>query len=91
MKQELTTFLNWLFGVLFSAIGLINCFVGNDPEFGIFILCLSVLFYPPFQQLFQKKTRWSIPSFVLIVLGVFIFWASLGVGELFDKIALLLE
>lgn len=91
MKQELTTFLNWLFGVLFSAIGLINCFVGNDPEFGIFILCLSVLFYPPFQELFQKKTRWSIPSFVLIVLGVFIFWASLGVGELFDKIALLLE
>lgn len=91
MKQELTTFLNWLFGVLFSAIGLINCFVGNDPGFGIFILFLSVLFYPPFQQLFQKKTRWSIPSFVLIVLGVFIFWASLGVGELFDKIALLLE
>ena len=91
MKQELTTFLNWLFGVLFSAIGLINCFVGNDPEFGIFILFLSVLFYPPFQELFQKKTRWSIPSFVLIVLGVFIFWASLGVGELFDKIALLLE
>lgn len=91
MKQELTTLLNWLFGVLFSVIGLINCFAGNDTEFGIFILFLSVLFYPPFQELFQKKTRWSIPSFVLIVLGVFIFWASLGVGELFDKIALLLE
>ncbi len=89
MKQELTTFLNWLFGVLFSAIGLVNCFVGNDTEFGIFILFLSVLFYPPFQQLFQKKTRWSIPSFVLIVLGVFIFWASLGVGELFLKVQLL--
>ena len=91
MKQELTTLLKWLFGVLFSVIGLINCFAGNDTEFGIFILCLSVLFYPLFQELFQKKTRWSIPSFVLIVLGVFIFWASLGVGELFDKIALLLE
>lgn len=91
MKQELTTLLKWLFGVLFSVIGLINCFAGNDTEFGIFILFLSVLFYPPFQELFQKKTRWSIPSFVLIVLGVFIFWASLGVGELFDKIALLLE
>lgn len=91
MKQGVTTFLNWLFALLFSAIGLINCFAGNDTEFGIFILFLSVLFYPPFQELFQKKTRWSIPSFVLIVLGVFIFWASLGVGELFDKIALLLE
>ena len=89
MKQELTTFLNWLFGVLFSAIGLINCFAGNDTEFGIFILFLSVLFYPPFQELFQKKTRWTIPSFALILLGVFIMWASLGVGELFLKVQLL--
>lgn len=89
MKQELTTFLNWLFGVLFSAIGLINCFAGNDTEFGIFILFLSVLFYPPFQELFQKMTRWTIPSFALILLGVFIFWASLGVGELFLKVQLL--
>ena len=89
MKQGVTTFLNWLFALLFSAIGLINCFAGNDTEFGIFILFLSVLFYPPFQELFQKKTRWSIPSFVLIVLGVFIFWASLGVGELFLKVQLL--
>jgi hypothetical protein len=90
MKQAVTTFLNWFFAVLFSAIGLINCFVGNDPGFGIFILFLSVLFYPPFQQLFQKKTRWTIPSFALILLGVFIVWASLGVGELIDKINMIL-
>jgi hypothetical protein len=89
MKQGVITFLNWLFAIVFSAIGLINCFAGNDTEFGIFILFLSVLFYPPFQELFQKKTRCSIPSFVLIVLGVFIFWASLGVGELFLKVQLL--
>jgi hypothetical protein len=91
MKQAISIFLSWLFAVLFSVIGLINCFFGNDPEFGIFILLLSVVFYPPLQELFQKKTRWSIPSIVLIVLGVFIFWASLGVGELLAKIQLMFQ
>ena len=91
MKQGVIAFLSWFFAIVFSAIGLINSFVGNDPEFGIFILLLSVVFYPPFQELFQKKTRWSIPSIVLIVLGVFVFWASLGVGELLAKIQLMLQ
>ena len=89
MRQGVTAFLNWLFTVLFSAIGLINCFVGNDAGFGIFILVLSLLYCPPLQRLFQKKTRFTIPSFVLILLGVFIVWSSVGVGELFQKIQLL--
>lgn len=90
MKQGIALLLNWLFAVLFSAIGLVNCFVGNDPEFGIFILLSSLFFYPPFQQLLQKMTTWTIPSFVLLVLGVFIVWSSLGVGELLDKIKMIL-
>lgn len=86
MKQGITLLLNWLFAVLFSAIGLVNCFVGNDPEFGIFILLLSLLFYPPFRLVFQQKIGWTISSFVLIVLGLFVLWSSLGVGELLYKI-----
>ena len=89
MKQGITLVLNWLFAVLFSAIGLVNCFVGNDPEFGVFILLLSLLFYPPLRLAFQQKTGWTIPSFVLIVLGLFVLWSSLGVGELLDKIKMI--
>jgi len=55
MKKGITLLLNWLVAVLFSAIGVINCLVGNDPEFGIFILFLSLLFYPPLRLVFQKK------------------------------------
>jgi hypothetical protein len=73
MKQGITLVLNWLFAFLFSAIGLVNCFVGNDPEFGVFILLLSLLFYPPLRLVFQQKIGWKIPSFVLIVLGLFVF------------------
>ena len=86
MKQGITLLLNWFIAVLFSTIGIVNCVVGNDPEFGVFILLLSLLFYPPLRLVFQQKTGWSIPSFVLIVLGLFVFWASLGVGELLEKI-----
>jgi len=89
MKQGITLVLNWFVAVLFSAIGLVNCFVGNDPEFGVFILLLSLLFYPPLRLVFQQKTGWSIPSFVLIVLGLFVLWSSLGVGELLDKIKMI--
>ena len=90
MKKGITLLLNWLFAVLFSAIGLVNCFVGNDPEFGVFILLLSLLFYPSLRLVFQQKIGWTIPSFVLIILGLFVFWSSLGVGELLEKIYILI-
>jgi hypothetical protein len=90
MKQGIALFLKWLFAVLFSAIGLVNCFVGNDPEFGIFILLSSLFFYPPLRLVFQQKTGRKIPTLVLILLGLFIVWSSLGVGELLEKINMIL-
>ena len=89
MKQGITLLLNWFVAVLFSTIGIVNCVVGNDPEFGVFILLLSLLFYPPLRLVFQQKTGWSIPSYVLILLGLFVFWSSLGVGELLEKIKII--
>lgn len=91
MKYAISIFLSWIFAVLFSVIGVINCFFGNDSEFGIFILFLSLLFYPPIQFLCNKKIGWTIPKIVLISFGLFILWASLGVGELLNKIQLMLQ
>ena len=79
----------WCLGVLFSLIGVINCFWGNDPFFGIFILGLSFIYYPPVHQFAQRKLRRRIPFVLLVFLALFILWASLGVGELFGKIALM--
>lgn len=90
MKQSVTLLLSWFFAFLFSAIGLVNCCVGNDPEFGGFILLLSLFFYPPLRLVFQKKTGWSVSQLTLIGLGTFIFWASMGVGELLNKVQLIL-
>lgn len=82
--------LSWLFGFVVLAIGTINTFWGNDPGFGIFIVCLSFLYFPPLTALFRKKTGFRIPSILKILVGAFVLWAALGVGELFDKIDMML-
>ena len=65
-------------------------FWGNDPGFGVFLLLLSFVYFPPANTILKERTGFSIPRIVKIVLGIFIIWASLGVGELFDKIDLMM-
>ena len=79
--------IRYLFAILFSIIGLINSFWGNDPYYGVFVILLSLPFYPVFSERFLKQIRtWN-----LIILGGFILWTALGVAELFNKIALMIQ
>jgi len=80
-----------LFGVVVLAIGIVNTFWGNDPGFGIFMVLLSFVYFPPVDALIKKITGFAIPVIIKIVLGFFILWASLGVGELFYKIGLMIK
>ena len=81
--------ISWIFGFVVFAIGIVNSFWGNDPFFGVFIILLSFVYFPPVTALLRKMTGFNIPRFVKIIIGVFIMWAALGVGELFDKIELM--
>lgn len=81
--------INYPFGILFAAIGTINLFWGNDPFFGIFILLCALLYFPPVESRIEKITGFRVRTWMKIVLGLFIIWASAGVGELFDKIDLM--
>lgn len=87
---HILNFISWLFGLAFFAIGVVNTFWGNDPGFGVFIVLLSLVYFPPLTDMFKEKTGFAIPGFIKILLGVFILWAALGVGELFDKIDLMM-
>jgi hypothetical protein len=84
-------FISWLFGVAVLAIGVINMFWGNDPGYGIFIFLLSFVYFLPVIEIFKKMTGFLVPrlGIIKILLGIFIFWTALGVGELFDKIDLM--
>lgn len=82
--------IGWLFCLIVFAIGIINMFWGNDFGFGVFLLLLSFLYFPPVNVLLKKRFGFSVHYLVKIFLGIFILWAALGVGELFDKIDLMM-
>ncbi|MEJ8818856.1 hypothetical protein [Lacibacter sp. H407] len=92
-KLNVASIISSLFGVLTLAIGFANTFWGDDPGFGIFIMLLSLVYFLPVNDLLKKITGYTIPAFGWIKagLGLFIIWASVGVGELFDKIELMMQ
>ncbi|WP_235925782.1 hypothetical protein [Pontibacter burrus] len=85
------TIISWIFGLAFFAIGIVNTFWGGDTGFGIFIVLLSLVYFLPANEIFHKITGYRLPQFRLlkIILGIFIIWAAMGVGELFDKIEMM--
>lgn len=86
------TIISWLFGALFFAIGIVNTFWGNDSAFGIFIVLLSLVYFLPVNDILDNIIGLRITRMwlVKILLGIFIIWAAMGVGELFDKIEMML-
>lgn len=82
-----------LFGIIAFAIGVVNTFWGNDPGFGVFIVLLSFVYFLPVNAILRKMTGFSIPriGILKVLLGIFIIWAAMGVGELFDKIELMMH
>ncbi len=92
-KSNVKDIISWLFGIVVVAIGLVNLFWGNDTGFGVFLLLLSLVYFLPVNAILRKLTGLSIPKLgiVKIVLGIFILWVSLGVGELFTKIELMMN
>lgn len=89
-KPILWNAVSWIFGVIVLAIGIVNIFWGNDPLFGLFIALSALVYVPQVTTLFKKITGIRIHFVVKILLGLLILWAALGVGELFDKIDMVL-
>ena len=88
---QVPSILSWLFALTVFAIGVVNTFWGNDSGFGVFLILLSLVYIPPLNVMLKEKTGFFIPTMAKIALGLFIIWASLGVGELFDKIDLMMS
>lgn len=79
----------WLFGLVVLAIGAVNILWGNDAGFGVFIGLLALVYFPPVNAFIKNKTGRTIPVLAKVILGLFILWAALGVGELLPKIDLM--
>ena len=90
VNSPIFNFIRWLFGLTAFAIGVINTFWGNDPDFGVFIILLSFIYVPPLDEILKKRTGRAIPGILKILVGIFIIWSALGVGELFEKIDMMM-
>lgn len=90
-KSVLGNLAGWIFGLAVAATGIVNMFWGNDPFFGVFLFLLALVFLPPVNAYIRKSFGFSIPLVAKIILGIFIIWAAVGVGELFDKIDMMVS
>ena len=89
LKNNVAALIGWFLGMFFLMIGIVNTFWGNDTVFGIFIVLLALLFIPKFDQIITQKLGIRLPLWSKISITLFIIWASVGVGELFDKIEMM--
>lgn len=85
------TVLSVTFGIATFIAGLINTFWGNDTIFGLFLITLSFAYFPFSNRLFTRITGIVLPWFVKVLLALFIAWVTLGVGEIFAKIGLMMK
>jgi hypothetical protein len=90
-SSKVSDILSMIFGIIALAIGLVNTFWGNYPFYGLFIVLLSFLFVPYVSNLVKATTGFRIRGYMKVLLGLFILWSALGVGELFDKIRLMMD
>lgn len=88
-NRFLSSAVSILLGLLFSFIGFVNTFWGNDPYYGLLIILVSLIFYLPTINLILDKIPKKVLLISKIVLALLILWTSLGVGELFAKLEIM--
>lgn len=89
MIRAMFRFSAWLTGLLFTLIGLVNVFWGNDPVFGVFLIVLSAVFYPHVLDAVRQRLNMEVPVWLRLLLALTILWMALGVGELPEKLGMM--
>ncbi len=83
MKEKNRNIISWIFGVIFFVTGILNAFLVHLVP-GVFYLLLSFIYLPPANAILKKRFGFSIPFVAKIILGLFILWGTLAVGELVE-------
>ncbi len=81
-KLIIWNIISWVFGIVVLTDGILNLFRGNDFGFGVFLILLSFIYFPPANTFLKKSFNFSIPYIVKILMGIFIIWVTLAVGAL---------
>ncbi len=85
-KSTVLTLVGCLFGVGVSGIGVVSMIWGSNQAFGIFLLGVALVYFPPVNAFVKYMTGLSIPDFVKIGLAIFIICLIIGMGDLSENI-----
>jgi len=72
---------SFVFGLLLLTIGIMNVFMVH-PIPGIIYILVSLIFFPPTNNLLKKTLNFTIPFKLKLIIFILIMWFTLGVGEL---------
>lgn len=84
-KLSLQNTISWVLGLAVLTIGILNLILIH-PVPGIVGILLSLLFFPPVNDVLKRTTGFMIPFYVKVALALFIFWFTLGISDLGDLI-----
>jgi hypothetical protein len=84
-KPNIWDIVGYIFGIVVLTVGVMNIFLVH-PVPGVAYLLLSLIYFPPANASLKTKFYFSIPLVVKIILGIVIFFFTLGVSDLGDMI-----
>ena len=87
MKSSSTRspFTNWIFVSIFLILGIFNLIL-IDPIPGVFYLLLAFIYLPSTNMWIQTKFGFKIPFVLKIIVFLFVIWATMAVGDLFELV-----
>ncbi|MAN59523.1 MAG: hypothetical protein CMC08_06775 [Flavobacteriaceae bacterium] len=74
--------LSVLFALLTLTLGIMNMARGNDFEFGIFLVMLSLIFLPPVTNFLKQRFGLPFPIWLKIIIAALVVWVNLAVGAI---------
>jgi hypothetical protein len=79
------TIFSFFFSLVLIIVGVLNIILVH-PVPGIIYLLVSLIYLPPLNNLFLRKTGLYIPVLLKFILAIVIFMFTLGVSDLGDMI-----
>lgn len=75
--------MSWTFAVVFFVLGVLNAiFIHLVPA--AFYILLSLFYIPQTNTFLKRKLGFSIPPIAKLIVGLFVLWATLAVGDLME-------
>ena len=76
---------NGVFGLIVFTLGFLNMILVHPVPGSVFLM-LSLIYFPPVNELIRKNFGFAIPLVFKIILGLILIWFTLGVSDLGDII-----